>query len=232
MKFHVSAGIEPTPSCAPSEHFDHHTTEARYASFIISKVMFIKCKVQIRRCTYLPQVFLHYMNSNSDIINYRQGGGLNPGHRLCDSPLIERIEDNTFNAPIPNGSLRLINFALGCYQDGCSSRQPCSAGFFRGLTLLVLVIVNYNDSYSPRQLGSPMEAHGGEPQLLNCKSDSSKSFTIRFGVMGSHGINYSHAYLLINELFFDECAPKGHRTSQLKWTVAAIQVANSWKYKI
>jgi hypothetical protein len=46
---------------------------------------------------------------------------------------------------------------------------------------------SFSDKYSPRQLGSPMEAHGGEPQLLNCKSDSSKSFTIRFGVKNPMG---------------------------------------------
>ncbi|KAI5754965.1 hypothetical protein M8J77_012988 [Diaphorina citri] len=36
------------------------------------------------------------------------------------------------------------------------------------LTLLQLRSVLHSCSlYSPRQLGSPMEAHGGEPQLLN-----------------------------------------------------------------
>ncbi|KAI5734350.1 hypothetical protein M8J77_005342 [Diaphorina citri] len=28
IKFHTSAGIEPTPSCLPGERLDHYTTEA------------------------------------------------------------------------------------------------------------------------------------------------------------------------------------------------------------
>ncbi|KAI5708147.1 hypothetical protein M8J77_017082 [Diaphorina citri] len=28
IKFHTSAGIEPTPSCLPVERLDHYTTEA------------------------------------------------------------------------------------------------------------------------------------------------------------------------------------------------------------
>ncbi|KAI5747735.1 hypothetical protein M8J77_017958 [Diaphorina citri] len=86
IKFHTSAGIEPTPSCLPGERLDHYTTEAG-GVVVNNEHKNRKARVEYENKTKEMPLFTEFGS-----IKRAFGSDSPAGHALAASPVREYAE--------------------------------------------------------------------------------------------------------------------------------------------